>query len=319
MIKCKVLEMIMSKYNLKENNYIDIRLMNKICKLQKIDIKDLQCMLEISSNTLYKLKNGIQKSTKIVFNKYNGIEKDSSFYENKINYEMFINIRNSINVKDYTLVRMLGISTYGYRKIKEDITYSTRIKDIKLKHTVDLIKIDLKYLNRKYKYISVTRINDMCMDRNISIDSFAKYYSNNPKHYKFNLMILGKSSKGFWIGKNIKMPDSFINKYYSYMITRLKCVYKKVSNIVNCGCMFEDLIHDTFTELYNKCGSIVLEFYFDVKVLFNILMSKAKYIMLNIYKKNYSKKDISYDSFIDTSVDHISFLKDNTYNPEFII
>lgn len=79
MEKCEVLKMIMNKYHLKEDDFIDIKLINKICKLEKIDIKDLQCMFEISSNTLYKLKNGIQKSTKIVFNKYIGIEKDSSF------------------------------------------------------------------------------------------------------------------------------------------------------------------------------------------------------------------------------------------------
>lgn len=214
---------------------------------------------------------------------------------------------------------MLGISIYGYRKIKKDITYSTRVKDIKLKHTVDLIKIDLKYLNRKHKYISVTNIYYMCIDRNISIDTFAKYYSNNPKHYKFNLMILEKSAKGFWIGKNIKIPNNFINKHHSYMITRLKSVYKKVANIVNCSYMYEDLINDTFDELYEKCGSIVLEFYFDMKVLFNILMCKAKYIMLNIYRKNYSNQNVSCDSFKDISVDHIRFLQDNTYNPEFMI
>lgn len=74
-------------------------------------------------------------------------------------------------------------------------------------------------------------------------------------------------------------------------------------------------------ELYLRCGNIVQNFYFDINVLFNILMDKAKYYMFNIYRKKYKiEKTISYNNLSEkNNLDYLNVLKDNTYNPEILL
>lgn len=318
MIKNQVLKEIMKKYELKEGMWIGIDLINKISCIEKIDVKDLACMLQINSNTMYRLKTNRQKRTKLILKEYYEIEDRKIRKSDEITYEEFNELKNKMNVKDYTLIGMLGISVYSYYKLKQGKVLKVRIKNMKVKHIVDLIKIDLYYL-KESGYHSIKKLKELCKRKRISLKQFIKYYNNNPKHQKFNKMIVEKSLKGFWISKETRIPEEFIDKNYGKILHGLEKVANKVSSIWGCKRFNEDLVHETMIELYQKCGDIVQNFYFDMKVLFNILMSKAKYIMIDIYRKKYKQdKDISYDSFEDNYIEHTNILRDDRFDPQLL-
>lgn len=319
MIKSEVLENIMSKYNLSEGSRLGIELLNQMSTTEKIEMKDLQCMLEIRNSTMSKLRKKTQKHTKIRFNKYEGMKSKRLMQKEKINYKEFQEIKNALNVKDYTLIQMLGISGYCYQKMKKEQAYKVRIKDIRVKHIVELIKIDLKYLKKKSTYCTIDEIKEMCSRREITINEFAKYYDNNPKHARFNQMIVEKSKQGFWNNPNTKISKKFMEIYSAEMVRKLQEVAERVSKITGCRKFNEDLIQDTIVELIQKGGIIVKNFSFDIEIAFDILMYKAKYIMLNIYQKKYKENHISYNGFEDNYVDHMDFLKDERYSPQLLL
>lgn len=275
-------------------------------------------MLEISDCTMSKLRHGRQISTRLKFNKYNGINNKKLIQQKKLNYEKFNILKNKLNVKTYSLLKMLGITVYRYKKMKNDAKYEVIIKDIYIQHRVNLIKIDLKYQTKNSQYYSIRRMKNICKKRGINIYQFAEYYNNNPKHYKFNLMIIEKSSKGFWISLDNKIPNEFINKHYNELINRLTKISTNLFSSTEGNIYSEDLVQETINQLYFQCGIIIQNFYFDIKVLFNILMAKAKCYMLNIYRKKYRTKNvISYNSFSEkNNIDYINIFRDDKYDPQ---
>lgn len=321
MITSNVLKKIIKKYKIVEKQYIELDLINKIHSQENISIKDLQYLFQISNSTMYNLRKCRQTKTKLDFNKSVGIKNKEILTKTVINYEDFNNLKNKLNVKNYSLVGMLGISEYSYNKMKNDITYKVIIKDTYIKYIVDLIKIDLKYQTQTSCYCSIRKIQNICKKRGITIKQFAEYYNSNSKHYKFNLMIIEKSSKGFWISSDTKISNEFISENYTEIMLRLNKIVKRFSFMINCNFYNEDLVSETFTELYLKCGNVVQNFYFDTNVLFNILMAKAKYIMFNIYMKKYKNQNtISYYSLCEeTDIDRLDILKDNTYDPQNLL
>lgn len=312
-----VLKEIMKKYKLKKGSKIDIILLEKISDTEKIEINDLTCMFQIDTRTMYDLRKGKHKYTILKFNKYNGINNKELLKKEKIDYPTFIKLQNEMKLKSYTLVRVLGIAISSYNKMKIGKISEVKIKDIRIKHIVDLMAIDLKY-NNKYKdgYCPISKLKQICRRRRVSVKQFIKYYNNNPRHYKFNQMIIKKSEKGFYIGGNCRMTDDFIENNYDKIMKKLKNVANKVSAMTGCKSLNEDFIQEALNELYEKCGNVVKKFYFDMSLLFNILMSKAKYIMLNIYKKEYKEyNNIHYDSFEDRT----NIFRDDRYNPELLL
>lgn len=100
----ELLNYITKKYDLYKNKKINIEILQKISKNEKIETKDLLCLLEISSNTSYKLKNKMQKYTKLKFNNYLGINYKEIINRDKITKEEFIKLKNKLDIKDYTLM-----------------------------------------------------------------------------------------------------------------------------------------------------------------------------------------------------------------------
>lgn len=315
-----VLKEIMKRYKLKQGSKIDINLLEEISYKEKIEITDLRCMLQIDPKTMYCLRTGKRKYTLLKFNDYNQIKDKELLKKEKINYETFINLQNEMHLKPYTIIRILGISRYSYNKMKKGEILEVKIKNMKIKHIVDLITIDLKYKNRdKDGYCLTSKIKQLCKQRRISVKQFVKYYNINPRHMKFNNIAIKKSEK-FYIGGNCKMSDDFIEDNYEKILNGLKKVANNVSVITGCKNYNEDLIQEAIQELYQKCGNIVKKFYFDMRIIFNILMSKAKYVMLNIYKKEYKEyNNLHYDSFEDGYIEHTNLFRDNRYNPELLI
>lgn len=74
--KSELLETIKTKYNIHKKRKITFEEVKEISQTEKIEIKDILYLLEINSNTAYKLKNGIQKYTKLKFNNYQGIKNN---------------------------------------------------------------------------------------------------------------------------------------------------------------------------------------------------------------------------------------------------
>lgn len=316
----KLLKEIMKKYNIKEKSKIDLELINKIIKNENISLKDLRCMLQITDRTMYGLRKNKQKYTKIKLNKYDGLENKSIIEDEKITYEDFKNLQKENNLKAYTLIRTLGISRYKYKKLKAGEIEKVRIKDVKTKHIVDLIKIDLSHMaNYEDKYFPKKDLIKLCRQRKINLDKFAKYYDNNIKHYEFNKMVIKNSLKGFYIGGECEMPYDFFESNYEKIQKQLKKVANRVSGIIGTKQYKEDFIQESIWELYKNCGNIVKKFYFNAKVMFGILMAKAKYFMLNLYRKKYKEyKNIYIDSYENNFLEHTSILRDNTYSPELL-
>ena len=285
---CIILEKIKEKYKLKEGTKINIELLNKISRTENIAIKDLCCILQIEQKSLYLLNKGKRKYTKLKFNRYEKFEDMELIKRGKINKEIFKSTKEKNKIKNFTLIKKLGISSYMYYKMQRDEISEIQVIDIDIKHKVDLIRIDLKYLNkRRSAYYTKEDLEKICKDRGISLDQFLQYYSKNKKQYRLNEVALEKSKKGLWIGENIKMPDEFFKKNVTKLNQGLKQVANKVNKIIRCYQYKEDLIQDTIIKMYSECGNIVKKFYFDSKLLFNVLMVKAKYMMINIYRKNY--------------------------------
>lgn len=316
----ELLNYITKKYDLYKNKKINIEILQKISKNEKIEIKDLLCLLEISSNTSYKLKNKMQKYTKLKFNNYLGINYKKMINRDKITKEEFIKLKNKLDIKDYTLMRLLGISEYKYNKMKNDEVNEVLIIDVKIKHIVDLIKLDFKYIKKyeKKEYYSKDELEEICKERNISLEQFIKYFNNNPKHYKFNKIVIENSPKGLWIGSTLKMPDEFITKNYYKIKNRLEYIIIKYNKIINWYSYKEDLIEDAIMDIFQRCGDIVKKFYFDAKLTINILVLKCKYIMFNNYRKKYINNIIYYESYDNSFLDHSNLFRDDRYDPQNI-
>ena len=316
-----VLMEIMKKYNIEEGSKINLNLIKEIAENEKIRINDLMCMLQISTDTMYRLRTKKQKYTKVVFDKYKGIKNKRLMKKEIIDYETFIKLKNKMELKPYGLIKRLGISKYSYQKLKQgEVTY-VKIKDVRLQHIVDLIKIDFEYLKIDNKgYCKRQELDKLCKERRITLDDFLKYSGKNSKYYKLNRLAIEKCDEGLYIGSTCKIPNDFIERNYKEIMRRLTNIANKVSIILNCKSYKEDLVQEALNKLYEKCGDVVKKFYFDIKLVLNILMVKAKYIMFNILKREYKEnKNIHYDELEKDYIDHLSFFRDDTYNPEFLI
>ena len=69
------------------------------------------------------------------------------------------------------------------------------------------------------------------------------------------------------------------------------------------------MVQEAMYKMYQKDGNIVKKFYFDAELLFKVLMSKARYVMLNYYRKQCKNRAVSYDQW---TTDRSNILKDNT-------
>lgn len=307
----ELLKYIKKNYHIKKGMEITYELIKKISINEQINLKDLACLFQISYTTWSNLKNEKQSAMKLKFNQYMTIKSKSIAKLEVISYDEFLELKLKMNLKESPLKRILGITNYKYYQLKNEMVSKIRIRNMKLKHTVDLIKIDLKYLSQYgERYYTKAELEKICKKRYISLNSFLKYYSSNPKHYKFNKMVIERNEKGFWIGEKIQVSNEFINENYEHIKLRIKKTFYKVSNMMGYVTWGEDIVQDTIGVLYEKCGNIEKNFEFDTKLMYNILMVKAKYFMINFCKKEYKENEnLHYDGF--ESVERIGFLSYN--------
>lgn len=313
----ELLDYITRKYEVYENTKITMQILEDISTKENIEMRDLLCLLEINRDTVYRLRKKKQKTTILKFNKCININCKKIILKQNINRDEFINLRNKLNIKDYTLVKRLGISMYKYYKLKNNEINETRVIDVKLKHKVDLIKIDLKY--KKQEYYSKQELEDICKKRNIQLEEFIKYYNTNLKHYKLNKVIIEKSPKGLWIGKSIKIPNEFFEQNFCEIQRKLYGVIKKYNYIMNWYMYKEDLVAEAIINILGRDGEIVKKFYFDKNLTINILVVKCKYIMFGNYMKMYKNKNIYYDEYENSFLEHSNWLRDDRYNPENLV
>lgn len=314
----KLLKYILKKYEFKTGSKLNYEFLIKISMQEKIEIKDLLCLLQIDYKTYYKLRKNSKSYTKIKFNKFD-YEIDSKLErQGKITKYEFYKIQDELQIKRYTLIRILGASRYQYNKMNKDVNYEMKVMNIKLKHIVDLIKLDIKYIDkREEKYYTKSEIKTYCRKNGIKLDTFLRYYNINRKHYKFNKLAIEKSEKGLWIDDNeIMMQNEFANE--NYIILDNKCKKLAVIKAKEWNCI--QLLDDLFNIGREKIimgGTIVKKFYFDLELIYNILLTKAKYAMLGYYKK-YKKQSnyIYYDQYENKYIDHLSILGSQKYAPQ---
>ena len=214
---------------------------------------------------------------------------------------------------------MLGISIYKYNKIKNNELDEIKVTDVKTKHIVKLIKLDFKYIN-KYKndYYSKEKLQKICKERNITLEQFLKYYNKNQSHYKFNKIAMEQSENGLWIGENIRISNEFMNENYEKIVRYLRNAANKYHKTNGWQIYKEDIIEETIVSIYENCGEIVKKFYFNLRLTMNIIISKGRYIMYNLYRKKYKNNNIYYEEYETKLLDHTSFLRDNKYNPQLM-
>ena len=70
-MKNQILKNILKKHKLNEGDKISFNFLQLVCEQEKITLDELTLMLQISNNTIYKLKKNKQKTTKLNFKKYN--------------------------------------------------------------------------------------------------------------------------------------------------------------------------------------------------------------------------------------------------------
>lgn len=312
----KLLKIVFNRYNLRIGSKINYKVLNEISEYEKIEIKDLLCLLQINYNTYYKLRKNSKAYTRIKLNKYEYSIDDKLEKKGEITKYEFYRIQDDWQIKRDTLIRILGASKYQYNKMNKDDTYKMRIINIKIKHIVDLIKLDLKYLDkRNEKYYTKVEINYYCKQRGISLEMFLKYYSINLRHYKFNKLAIEKSDKGLWMNDvEMFLPQEFAEVNYLNLNRKCEKLAKIKAKEWNC----EHLVEDFFRVGSDKIimgGLIVKKFYFDLQIVYNILMVKAKYAMLNYYKKHQNKY-IYFDKYEKKYSDHLNILRDEKNDPQ---
>jgi len=314
----KLLEIIMKKYNLKEGVKVGFKQLKRISRKEHIDIKDLCFLLQIETVTLYTLKNGKQKYTKLNFNRYKKYEDNELIEKGTINKKQFAEIKEKKGIKTYRLVRKLGMSMYRYYKMLKDEELEVKVIDIEKKRIAELILMDIKYLRKQRAgYLTKQELEEACEKRNMSLDEFLKYYSKNEKHYILNKLILEKSKKGLWIGGKIRISKHFFRINGEIMYKRIQKVAHRYAYIYRWQQYKEDLIQDVILEICEKCGDVVKKFYFDTCLLFNVLMVKAKFMMIKFYMQKYKTKEISYNQWENSYLDHSKILSDRRYEPLF--
>lgn len=298
MVKGNVVENIIKKYNITTGMHVYKKTLNNIARNEHMKKDEICCILQINRRKQHLLLSGKRKYTKLKFNEYNRFQDKQLLKKGKINYREFEKTREKMNLTKSTLMRNLGITRYRYNRMKNDENYETAIIDIELKHKADLIAIELKYSKRiKKRYCSKEEIEEICNARKIEIDSFIKYYSKNEKQYKLNKLILMSSKKGLWIGENSKMDEKFFYENKEKIYQRLGKLSNKISKIYRCYSDREDIVQDAIIKIQSECGNLVKKFYFDTNLLFNILMVKAKYVMMNSYRREHKIKTVSYNQW----------------------
>ena len=126
-------------------------------------------------------------------------------------------------------------------------------------------------------------------------------------------MIVENNKNGLWIGESIVMPNEFFNVNEEYMRSRLNKVVDKYNIIFRWKQCKDDLVQEGIFGIQQKGGSIVNNFSFDFKLLFNILIVKAKYIMINYFKKKNKERCISYDAYSHNEIDHMNIFGSEDY------
>lgn len=312
--KSEILEDWNKKYNIKRGKRIDLNVIKEIERGEKVYIKDILCLLQINSLKWWKLKNGKQTYVRLKFNQFSDIEYKKVINIEKINYLDFINLQKSLKMSANKLCQLLGITNYMKNKMIKDEQYKVLVKNMKVQHIVNLIEIDIKYLE-KYgdRYYERKELEKICCGRKITVDSFLKYHGNY-RRYKCNQIALDKCAKGLWIGQECRMDKGFINTNHKLLTKRIKIAANRISLFEKLFHEKEDLIDIAVIELYEKCGGIVKKFFFSEKLMYNILIYKAKNYMLRAYDKYYKEDTyIHYDGY--DNKDAIKILGSEAGNP----
>lgn len=255
--------------------------------------------------------------TKEIAKKYELKDKD------KITSKKFFEISKKEKIELHDLILILGINKNNEKKLKEKKECKMRVNlkpiEIKtmedVKHAIQMIKIDLKYLKQyKERYYTKKEIEEICAKYNVKFIWFIKYIYPRKKNYYENLEILENSEKGLWIGEKRNIDDKFLIENYHNIQKTCSYVAKDINKIYNCDWLKEDLEFEAFISIL-KNGITQKNFEYDNKFMFNKLKYDARFQALKFAIDKFKEK--SYEEILEN--EHNSKEKmqliDNKYNP----
>ena len=219
------------------------------------------------------------------------------------------------------LTFVLGISKVSYYNLKRNFQKTTFLnfsRELnKIKEKVEFIKIELKYLT-KYgsRYYNKNQIKYLCLKNKITVDNLLQYINPNPKHYKFNKLVLKNNKNGFWIGSVSNLTNEFIeNNYEALNRICIRSAHKMCRQYNNYG-QLDEFISVGWEKLIEKGGIIEKNFQFDKNLQLNILCVKVKYSIFNYYCK--CCKEIYYEGE-NENIDRLKILTDNKNDPAKVL
>jgi|GEM_PF-6356160 len=219
------------------------------------------------------------------------------------------------------LIFILGISRASYYNLKRNFQKTTFLNLSKefndIKEKVEFIKIELKYL-AKYgsRYYNKNQIKYICSKNKITVDNLLQYINPNPKHYKFNKLVLKNNKNGFWIGSVTNLTNEFIESNYEDLNRVCNRAAHQICRQYNNYGQFDEFLSLGWEKLIEKGGIIEKNFQFDKNLQMNILCVKIKYFIFGYHHK--CCKEIYYEETSET-IDRLSILSDNRNDPAKVL
>ena len=202
-----------------------------------------------------------------------------------------ISDEEKIYIKD--LVFILGC--YKGIMYKEDERWTTINlgKSYTTREKVELIKIDLKYLD-EYGPRSYPRheIEEICKEYEIDIKFFLMYIRKYKICYDENMEIILKNKEGIWIGENPPLSNKFLDENLEHLKKELRKVSYHVSRINSCEWMSDKLFDIGYIKLLDH-GEIERNLSFDKNRVIAKLLWRAKYHMIDYMINEFKVIDYS--------------------------
>ena len=209
------------------------------------------------------------------------VKKYSLFDSEKMYKSDLIYISNQEKIELKDLVYLLG----GYTKIvyKEEDSW-TRLnftnRSLSDREKINMIRLDLKYIqkygNRYYKKEEIIKI---CKKYNVDFTTFITYIYRYKVCYYNNIEILENNKYGLWIGEKVKLSKSFIDRYYSEIVSNINISASSLVSRYNCYHLKEKII-DKAKDYLLTLGTIEKNYIYDSKIAINKIMYRLKYVML---------------------------------------
>ena len=307
-----------------KNEYLTSEDVKEIRKNIPDDIR-LMKILNINAEKYIKITNGkIKKIKNTIFDYQDKMEIKKEIIKNIKNKESITlkeveKIKEDNKYTDYQIKEALNIKTKQYRELKNGKTYKLKITSQKDKVKTDLLKIDIKNLNKfGYRDYSVEEIKNICNEYDIDLNTFIKEIIGNKKNPQLIKKTLKIADGKIYLGKGKQISTQLIEEIYLKKDRTIEALAKMIAKMYGRLNNFEDLKQEVYLKLIESGGKIETNLSYDKNLAINVLMKGAKYAMLSYLEKNKSEESLIQKTS-DGYFDLLDIIEDNTYDPQCLI